>query len=206
MNQVSATTFRRAIVTAGCCAAAGLLAACGSATPSASPAATVTVTVPATQTAAASPGSQTPVPAQAGPPACGTPALTASLGSGNGAAGSTYYAVDFTNNSGSACGLYGYPGVSFVTAAGSQVGAAATEDPTYPRQLVTLAPGATAHATLRVVEALNYPASTCHPVTVQRIRVFPPNQTTSLSISLAATACTNASLQILSVQTVQPGK
>ncbi len=205
MNQVSPATVRRAIATAGCCAAAGLLAACGSAAPSASPAATVTVTVPATQTAAASPGSQTP-PAQAGPPACETSALTASLGSGNGAAGSTYYAVDFTNNSGSACGLYGYPGVSFVTAAGSQVGAAATEDSTYPRQLVTLAPGATAHATLRVVEALNYPASTCHPVTVQRIRVFPPNQTTSLSISLAATACTNASLQILSVQTVQPGK
>ena len=205
MNEVCPAAIRRAIAAATCCAAAGLLAACGSATPSARPAATVTVTVTATPAATSAAAQTTTEPAQAGPPACATSLLTAALGSGNGAAGSTYYPVDFTNNSGSACGLYGYPGVSFVTAAGSQVGAAATEDPTYPRQLVTLAPGATAHATLRVVDAVNYPASTCHPVTVQRIRVFPPNQTTSLYINLAATACRNSSLQILSVQTVQPG-
>lgn len=66
------------------------------------------------------------------------------LGPGNGAAGSIYYPIEFTNTSSVACTLYGYPGVSFVTAPGSQAGAAATEDPTYPRALVTLAPKATA--------------------------------------------------------------
>jgi hypothetical protein len=140
---------------------------------------------------------KTPAPAQAGPPACATSAFTASLGPGNGALGSTYYPIEFTNTSRSACTLYGFPGVFFVTAAGRQVGAAATEDSTYPRQLVTLAPGATAHANLRVVDAANYPAATCHPVTVHRLSVFPPNQTIAVYISLAATACSNPSVQIL---------
>ena len=206
MNEVPAAAARSVIAVAACCAAAGLLAACGSATPSASPTATVTVTVTATPASVASPATQTTTePAQAGPPACATSGLSASVGAGNGAAGSTYFPINFTNTSGSACGLYGFPGVSFVTATGSQVGAAATEDPTYPRQLVTLAAGATAHATLRVVDAGNYSPKTCHPVTVSRIKVYPPNQTTSLYISLAASACTNATLQILTVQTVQPG-
>jgi Domain of unknown function (DUF4232) len=203
MKKVFSAAARCAIAAAASCAAAGSLAGCGSATPSASPARTVTVTVTAGP-AAASPATQSPGSVPAGPPGCATSALTASLGAGNGAAGSTYYPIDFTNSSGSACTLYGFPGVSFVTAASKQVGAAATEDSTYPRQLVTLAPGASAHASLRVVDAGNYPSSTCKPVTVQRLRVFPPNQTTALYISLAATACSNAAVQILTVQTVQP--
>jgi Domain of unknown function (DUF4232) len=135
-----------------------------------------------------------------------TAALTASLGAGSGAAGSSYYPIEFTNSSGSSCSMYGYPGISFVTAAGSQIGTPATEDPTYARQLVTLAPGGTAHAELRVVNAQNYPASTCRPVTAHRLKVYPPGQTGALYISFTATACSNPSVQILAVQTVQPGK
>jgi hypothetical protein len=204
MKRISTVAARYAIAAAAACAVAGLLAGCGSATPSASPTRTVTVTVTAGP-ANAGPTTPPAAPAQAGPPGCATSALTASLGPGNGAAGSTYYPIEFTNTSGSACTLYGFPGVSFVTAAGSQVGAASTEDATYPRQLVTLAPDATAHASLRVVDAANYPPATCRPVSVHRLKVFPPNQTTALYISLAATACSNASIQILTVQTVQTG-
>jgi hypothetical protein len=204
MKKLSDVAARCAIAAAVSCAVAGALTGCGSATPSASPPRTVTVTVTTSPATAASPAAQPSASVPSGPPGCATSALSASLGAGNGAAGSTYYPIDFTNSSGSACTLYGFPGVSFVTAASKQVGAAATEDSTYPRQLVTLAPGATAHASLRVVDAGNYPASTCKPVAVQRIRVFPPNQTTALYISLAATGCSNASVQILTVQTVQP--
>ena len=204
MKKVFSVAARCAIAAAVSCAAAGSLVGCGSATPSASPPRTVTVTVTAGPANAASPAAQPSASVPAGPPGCTTSALTVSLGAGNGAAGSTYYPIGFTNSSGSACTLYGFPGVSFVSAASKQVGAAATEDSTYPRQLVTLAPGATAHASLRVVDAANYPASTCKPVAVQRLRVFPPNQTTALYISLAVTACSNPSVQILTVQTVQP--
>jgi Protein of unknown function (DUF4232) len=185
--------------------AAGLLAGCGSAGgPAARPTATVTVTVTAPPAASASPSPPASSPAT-GPPGCATSALTASLGPGNGAAGSTYYPIEFTNTSGVTCALYGYPGVSFVAASGGQVGAAATEDPTYPRVLVTLAPGVTAHAELRVTDAMNYSASACQPVTADRLRIFPPGQTSPLYLSLNARACASTSVQILSVQTVQPG-
>jgi len=184
--------------------AVGFLVGCGSApAPSARPTVTETVTVTAAPPATAGPAPPSATPT--GPPACETSALAASLGPGNGTAGSTYYPIEFTSNSGAPCTLYGYPGVSFVAASGGQVGAAATEDPFYPRRLVTLAPGAAAHAELRVTDAMNYPASACQPVTVHRLRVFPPGQTSPLYLTLNATACTSTSVQILSVQTVQPG-
>jgi Protein of unknown function (DUF4232) len=170
------------------------------------PSASSTVTVTTTTTVTGEPAvTATPVVPPPGPPGCPTSGLTVALGRGSAAAGSAYYPIEFTNTSGSTCSLYGYPGISFVSAAGQQVGAAATEDPTYPRRLVTLAPGATAHATLRVVDALNYPAPACHPVTVNRLKIYPPNQTSFLYLNLTATGCSIASVQILSVQTAQPG-
>ena len=185
-------------------AAAGFLAGCGAASaPPVRPPVTTTVTVTALPSATTSPAPSSPAPT--GPPSCVTSALAASIGPGSGAAGSTYYPIEFTNTSGATCTLYGYPGVSFITASGRQLGAAATEDPTYPRELVTLTPGAVAHAELRVTDAMNYPSPACQVVTAHRLRVFPPGQTNPLYLTLDARACAITSVQILSVQTVQPG-
>ncbi len=185
-------------------AVAGLLAGCGSSGPSARPTVTVTVTAsPAAAPAGSTAGPPAPTPS--GPPGCATSVLQENLGPGGAAAGSSYFPIEFTNTSGSACTLYGYPGVSFVTASGSQVGAPATEDPVHPRQLVTLPPGGTAHAVLRIAAAQNYPSSTCSPVAVTRLKVFPPGQTSALFIAVSLTACANSSVPILAVQTVQPG-
>jgi hypothetical protein len=193
----------KTLAVTGAVVAAGLLAGCGTTS-------TVTVTVPPSSAPASpaapatSPASaQTPTPS--GPPGCVTSVLKGSLGPAGAAAGSSYYPIRFTNTAGSACTLYGYPGVSFVTASGIQVGAAATEDPVYPRQLVTLAPGDTAHAELQITVAQNYPPSACSPVTVHRLKVYPPGQTSALFIPVTATACAKTSVQILAVQTVQPG-
>jgi Protein of unknown function (DUF4232) len=191
---------RKVKVIAALAVAAGLLAGCGSSSsPSPQPTATVTVTVTAPSTQGTSPAPPT------GPAGCATTALTASMGPGNGAAGSSYYPIEFTNSSGVTCSLYGYPGVSFVAASGAQVGMAATEDPTYPRQLVMLTPGGTVHAELRITDAQNYPPSTCQPATVNRLRIFPPGQASPLYISFTAMACSSTAVPILSVQTVQPG-
>lgn len=191
---------RNATVVAALVAACGLLAGCGSASsPSSRPTATVTVTAPAPSAPATQPA------APVGQPGCATSALTVSLGPGNGAAGSSYYPIEFTNASGATCTLYGYPGVSFVTESGTQVGAAATEDSTYPRRLVTLTPGDTVHAELKITDAMNYPPPTCQPAAVNRLRIFPPGQTSAMYLSMNATGCSSASVQILSVQTVQPG-
>jgi hypothetical protein len=191
----------RTLAAAACVAMAGLLAGCGSGHPSARPTVTVTVTAPASS----APANSTPAPPSGGTPACATSVLSGSLGSGGAAAGSTYYSIEFTNTSSSACTLYGYPGVSFVTTSGSQVGTPATENPVYPRQLVTLAPGATAHADLGVAVAQNYPSATCSPVAVSTLKVYPPGQTSALFLALSTTGCSSTSVSILSVQTVLPG-
>jgi hypothetical protein len=198
------------IAAAGLTCLAALTAACsGSSTPAAAPTATVTRTV--TQTAPASDGSTGRASAPTvsnGPQPCATSALKATIGPGNGAAGSSFFPIAFTNTSGTTCTLYGYPGVSFVTAAGgSQIGAAATRSSSITPALVSLAPGATAHAMLQVVNANNYPPSRCTVVHTHWLRVYPPDQFTPLYISFSSQTCGGgaSATGILSVQTVQPG-
>jgi hypothetical protein len=202
--------LRRMIAVAALGGAALLIAACGSASPAAAPAPTKTVTVPASQPASTAPATPTTSasPTPAGPPPCPTSALKSSVGTGNGAAGSTYYPLEFTNASGAACTLFGYPGVSFVTGTGgSQIGGAASRNPAVTSQLVTLAPGSTAHATLQVVNAMNYPEAECHLVTAHTMKIYPPNQTAPIYLSFNAPACSShaKSVHILAVEAVQSG-
>jgi hypothetical protein len=208
---------RRAIAAGALACAAALITSCsGSSSPAASatkatkpPASTTapgtSATAPASASASASP---TATAAPTGPQPCATAGLKAAIGSGEGAAGSSYFPVDLTNNSGTTCTLYGYPGVSFVTGAGgSQIGAAATRNNTVPAALVTLAAGQTAHATLQVVNASNYPSSKCTIVQAHWLRVYPPGQFTPLYVSFSAPTCSGGAnaTGILSVQTVRAG-
>ncbi len=163
----------------------------------------------------AAPGASTPVAAPSshssaasGLAACTTSSLSASLASNQagGAAGSTYVPIDFTNTSAAACTTYGYPGVSFVTGqGGSQIGAAATHAANVSSVSVTVAAHATAHAWLQVVEAGNYPASTCHPVTAHWLRVYPPGNTAAAYIGHSFPACSSAKVTILTVMPVRSG-
>jgi len=123
-------------------------------------------------------------------PACTTPELSVRLGTnGSGAAGSIYYPLNFTNRSGHACTLAGYPGVSAVTASGGQLGSAAGRDLTTAAKTLTLANGATATSTLQIAEVGNYPTSICAPTKAAGLRVYPPNQTSSVSITFSFEAC-----------------
>ena len=111
--RASPAAARKIIAVAALAAAAGLLAGCGSSpSPSAHPTATVTVTATAPSARGTSPPSPTQTATPAGPAGCATTALTASLGPASGAAGSSYYPIEFTNSSSATCSLYGYPGVS----------------------------------------------------------------------------------------------
>jgi hypothetical protein len=197
--------LRRMIAAAALGGGAVAIAACGStASPASAPAPTKTVTVPAST----APATPTTSPTPAGPPPCPTSALKASMGAGNGAAGSTYYPLEFTNVSSAACTLFGYPGVSFVTGTGgSQIGRAASRNPAVTSKLVTIAAGSTAHATLQVVNAMNYPGADCHLVTAHTIKIFPPNQTAPIYLGFTAPACAShaKSVHILAVQAVQSG-
>ena len=125
------------------------------------------------------------------------------------AMGSTYYPVDFTNTASSPCGLYGYPGMSFVTAAdstGRQIGAPAQQNSSYGKLKVQLAAGGVAHAWLQVTQAGNYPSAQCQPVTAHALRVYAPGETEALYVNQSFSACSSAKVQLLTVMPVRPGQ
>jgi hypothetical protein len=204
------TAARSALTAAALASAVALLAACGSQPSPQSATATKTVTTTAPPSASASSATPSPSPGSpSGPPPCATADLHLDLGPSNGAAGSVFLPIEFTNQSSASCSLYGFPGVSFVTGVGgSQIGASANEDKATPRRLVTLAPGATAHALLQVAVAQNFPPAKCKLVTAHWLKIFPPGQTAAQYLKYTAAACSNPSVSVrtLGVQTVQPGQ
>ena len=195
-------------------AAAGLLAGCASASTHQAGTAPAGGTAPgktATAGGTAAAGTGSAASGTAGLALCQPSSLqvTVNASQAGGAAGSTYLPVDFTNTSSAPCGLYGYPGMSFVTAgngSGSQIGAAAQQNPSFGKVPVKLAAGAVAHAWLQVAEAGNYPAATCQPVTVHWLRVYAPGETQALYVSHAFDACSSDSAPLLTVMPVRSGQ
>ena len=212
----SASAARTLIATVAIAFSAALLAGCGSSSsPAAAPSAgpNRAATTPGSSVNPGGPDQTANPSATAAPvtsaaaPACATSALHVAVptAGGNAAAGSSYYPMQFANTSSSPCTLYGYPGVSFVTAVGgSQIGIPATRNPALAAQLVTLSPGQTVHAELQVADAQNYPPADCGLVTAHWLKIYPPNQTAPVYVSFTAQTCSKAKT-ILSVQTVQTG-
>jgi Protein of unknown function (DUF4232) len=133
---------------------------------------------------------------------CATAGLVVWLDTqGDAAAGSVYYKLEFTNLSGHACTLLGFPGVSAVDLGGHQLGSGGSRAAS-TSHLVTVANGATASAVLRITVAGNFPNSTCHRVTAAGLRVYPPNQTASKTIPLPFEACSSSGPVFLSVRAV----
>ena len=190
-----------------CAAAVAGCASSGSSQPSgqpsasaSSPAASGTASGSGSTPAVASPSSA----AAAGPPACPTSSLQVRQGAGQGYAGGVYEVIDFTNTSGSTCTLFGYPGVSLVTGPPyKQIGLAAKRSTSTPKKLVTLAAGATAHAQLQIVDALNFPSATCGPTKATALKIYPPNQTEPVYLPNTSNGCTKP-VQIMYIGAVRP--
>ena len=152
--------------------------------------------------ALASPGS----PAGAGrvaTPACATSGLDVWLDTqGSGAAGTIYYNLKFTNLSGSTCTLFGYPGVSGTSLAGTQLGSPAARVGATPGT-VTLANGATATAIVGIVQPGILPPAQCGPVTAAGLRVYPPGQTQARLVPFPFGACSKNGPSYLKIYPVQ---
>lgn len=134
--------------------------------------------------------------------------LRVKIGSSNGAAGTIYYDIVFTNVGSGTCFLQGYPGVSLVSAgaaAGSQIGADAKRDVVTPTRQIMLAAGQTAHAVLGVAEAGNFPASKCNPVTAHWLKVFPPDQTVAAYAPFTTQTCASTSVPTMRITTISSG-
>jgi hypothetical protein len=121
---------------------------------------------------------------------------------GSGAAGSSYYELEFSNISSRRCSFAGFPGVSALSANDHEVGRSAAHQPGTQHR-VFLAPGATAHAVLQVTVASNFPS--CHLTTAQSLRVYPPGQNLPQQVPLQFQACTNKGPIFLHVTPVESG-
>jgi hypothetical protein len=206
--------FRRAVFSGAASAAAlACLAVAGCSSSASQPATPTTTTVTATPPAAgASSGSNTPAVSTSSPAgpvssavSCATSSLNVKQGLAQGYAGGVYEVIVFTNTSNSPCSLLGYPGVSLVTGSHTQIGLAAKRSTTSGAvKLITLAPGAAANATLQIVDALNFPSSTCGPTKAAALKVYPPNQTAPVYLANTSEACTK-SVQTMNIGPVQAG-
>jgi hypothetical protein len=135
-------------------------------------------------------------------PACHKAQLSFRLGRADHATSHTFWPLIFTNVSGRACTLTGYPGVSSVTAPhGRQVGRAATRERGFPVRTIRLAAhGGQASAVLTLVNVDVFDPSACHPRSVAYFRVFAPNQTGAFFRAKRHRVCTKGA----SGQSVRP--
>lgn len=149
----------------------------------------------------------TPTPTQTTAPAvtsCAAASLTITLGSPDGAAGSTTLPIIFANSGTQPCTLTGYPIVSFVDGSGAAIGAAATPDTTQAQNANTLQPGSSATALLKITSAGN--VDNCNPQDASDIKVQAPDVATPVTLAAAGyTACANGTVNILSVGPVAAG-
>ena len=164
----------------------------------------------------ASPGSAAARVASAAIPACtaalgqqGNVSAWVADGQGNGAAGTIYYPLEFTNLSGHTCSMHGFPGVSAIGRGGQQLGSPANWESGggfgTPRT-VNVAPGATVHAILAYHDVAVSTESGCDPVnTTFELRVYPPDERGATFAFFDLEACSHAGPIYLSVGPIKPG-
>lgn len=121
---------------------------------------------------------------------------------GGGATGSVYRQIIFTNAADQECEITGYPGVSYVDAAGNQVGAPADREPAESAKVV-LSPGESAIAPVQQTNAQNYGAD-CRLTDTVGLRVYPPNDTASLIVDQMGTACASENIVLMTVAPTKP--
>lgn len=145
----------------------------------------------ATDTSATTVMSTTSTTAAPTPPSpdCQPSEIDLSLGTVEGAAGSTYTPILFHNVGTRGCILEGFPDVSYVTgAAGTVVGESAVPSTQTPAP-VLIAPGSSASVVLQQARPENFPQANCVPQDVGGILVTLPGQSVPVFLDDPTTAC-----------------
>ena len=123
------------------------------------------------------------------------------VGQGNGAAGTIYYPLEFTNLSHHTCYLYGYPGVSALGRNGNQLGSPADWGSLRGARIVNVAPGATAHTLLGYHDVLVGTEPGCHQVSsAVELRVYPPGQRSATFAAFSFEVCSHRGPIFMSIQ------
>jgi Protein of unknown function (DUF4232) len=128
-------------------------------------------------------------------------------GQGNGAAGTIYYPLEFTNLSHHTCSLFGYPGVSVLDRNGRQLGSPAGWGSRAGARTVNLAPGATAHTILAYHDAAVSTSPGCDPVyTAAQLRIYPPDQYSATYAFFSLESCSRPGVVYLDItEPIIPG-
>lgn len=179
---------------------------CSSAPPAAAPPSLSGTPAP-TGSSAPAPGASGAAPRPAASAVvCGAATLSVALGPTEGAAGTVYAPLRFTNTGSRPCVVDGYPGVSYVTGErGNQVGRAALRDGARSGP-VTLAPGQVAYATLAMVQVGNFDPGVCQQTPVHALRVYPPAERVPVFVPIDTTGCAgNPPGPQLRVSSIKPG-
>ena len=122
------------------------------------------------------------------------------VGQGNGAAGTIFYPLEFTNLSGHTCSLFGFPGVSAINQQGNQLGSSANWEGTASPHAVILAPGATAHTMLAYHDAAVTTEPGCDPVnSAVLLKVYPPGQHSATYAAYDFQSCSRKGVRYLSI-------
>ncbi|GLZ43111.1 DUF4232 domain-containing protein [Actinokineospora sp. NBRC 105648] len=120
---------------------------------------------------------------------CKAAELKLSIRDGDGAAGTVYRKLVFTNAGTRTCVIQGFPGISYVAGEdGHQVGPAAFRVGTKGAP-VTLAPGASASTDVGFVNVQNFDPAVCKPTDVRGLRVYPPHDTASMFVAVTGQGC-----------------
>lgn len=154
------------------------------------------------------PTSSSPKPTQSQPPqasGCSTGQLSLAIGQEQGAAGSFYVPLVVTNTSSGSCTLFGFPGVSFVTGSGKQVGADAARRHTTPHLVTLPGNGGKASALLRQPDPSAFPPSQCNAAKAQRLRLYPPGQFSALTVTYKTQVCTTNAQARATIGPMQAG-
>jgi len=124
----------------------------------------------------------------------------------DGAAGSVYYPLQFTNLSRHACAMRGFAGVSAVDRNLHQLGSPAGRAHVVPVRTVVLAPGRTAHAVLRYGDVTVSTAPGCHPtLRTFELRVYPPGQHHATYAAFDFEVCSHAGPVYMDIGPIQAG-
>jgi Protein of unknown function (DUF4232) len=125
---------------------------------------------------------------------------------GNGAAGTIYYPLQFTNLTRHACSMHGFPGVSAVNRFGRELGSPANREYTSSPRTVVLAPGATAHAILGWSDVAVDTEPGCDPTySAAQLQIYLPGQYQAAYTMFDLEACSHAGANYMIIGPVIPG-
>lgn len=133
-----------------------------------------------------------------GVPECTNAELVASYHRTGAGMSHEYGRIVLKNESGRACSIRGYGGLSYVGGGdGTQIGAAADRAESRVRTIV-VRPGQKVVSAVAATDSSPYPRHRCRPAPVDGFRVYLPDETASQYVPHATTGCRNHRVHLLS--------